>query len=128
MSFIWYCIILYFRQTWPTHLITQPTRQTQKGVTGHFSAIFFTLFTSTKDSHNVRNCNSSNRSTNQFLSENLAVRKTSETNDSEDPRFQGIVLSTRGYFSDYFNNSGEIFLHYIIYFPSGRKEKKIVGS
>lgn len=47
---------------------------------------------------------------------------------SKDPSFQGITLSTRGYFSDYFNNSGEMFLHYIIYFPSGKKEKKIVGS
>lgn len=72
----------------------------------------------------MRNCNSGNCSTDRFLSKNLAIWKTSEMNYSEDPRFQGIVLSTKGYFSDHFNNSGEIFPHYLIYFPSGRKEKK----
>lgn len=127
MSFICYCIILYSIQTLATCLITRHTMQAQRGVAGHFSAILFTLFTSTKGSHNVLHCNSRNCCTNQFLSTNLATWKTLEMKCSKDPSFRGIILSTKGDRSDYFNNSGEIFLHYIVYFPSGRKEK-IAGS
>lgn len=123
MLFIWYCITLYFIQTLSTHLIIQHSRQTQKGIIGHFSAILFTLFTSMKESRNVLKCNSGNCSINQSLSKNLAIWKTLEMNHSKDPSFQGIILSTKGYFS-ILTSLGKFFYIILHIFFLAEKEKK----
>lgn len=48
-------------------------------------------------------------------------------NHSRDSSLQPVTLKPESYFSNYLNNSGELFLHSIIHFPSGRKEE-ITGS
>lgn len=127
MLFIWYCITLYFIQTLSTHLIIQHSRQTQKGIIGHFSAILFTLFTSMKESRNVLKCNSGNCSINQSLSKNLAIWKTLEMNHSKDPSFQGIILSTKGYFS-ILTSLGKFFYIILHIFFLAEKEKKMQAA